>query len=106
MKVYIAGPYSQGDVVVNIRNAIFAGDKVLDMGHMPFIPHLSHLWHTVSPKTYEEWMAIDIMWLGECHALLRLPGESKGADREVQVAIACGIPVFYSLEELKQYASV
>ena len=29
MKVYIAGPYTKGDVAINVRNAIEAADRVL-----------------------------------------------------------------------------
>jgi hypothetical protein len=86
MRVYVAGPYSKGDVVLNVRNAIAAADTLLAAGHTPFIPHLTHLWHLVSPKTYEEWLAIDLDWLKCCDALVRLPGESSGADREVVYA--------------------
>ena len=38
-----------------------------------------------------------------CDAVLRLPGESKGADNEVRVAKANKIPVFYSIDALTQY---
>lgn len=100
MKVYIAGPYTKGDVVVNVRNAIAAADELLALGHHPFIPHLTHLWHMVSPKEYEEWLAIDLVWLRVCDALLRIPGESSGADKEVDAARELSIPV-YSIEELR-----
>src|SRR5437870_10078759 len=35
-----------------------------------------------------------------CHGLLRLPGKSAGADREVAFAERSGIPVFSSVAEL------
>lgn len=38
--------------------------------------------------------------LERCDAVLRLPGESPGADREVHYAISLGKPVYYGLEEL------
>lgn len=36
----------------------------------------------------------------KCDALLRLPGESAGADLEAAQAGGLGIPVFRSVEEL------
>jgi hypothetical protein len=45
---------------------------------------------------YEAWMAYDFEWLSTCAAVLRLPGDSPGADREVDAALNAGKPVFYS----------
>ena len=94
MKVYIAGPYTTGDVVINVRNAIAAGQRVVDAGHTPFVPHLYHFWHHQIPGDYGQWMRLDLEWLESCDALLRLPGESSGADREVAHAVGRGIRVF------------
>ena len=33
-----------------------------------------------------------------CHAVLRLEGESKGADNDVRLAYERGIPVYYRLD--------
>ena len=60
MRVYISGQYTQGDPAENTRLAIEAGNRVLDAGMVPFVPHLSHFWHMVTPRSYEDWMAIDI----------------------------------------------
>ena len=98
MRVYIAGPYTKGDVALNVRRAIEAGDAVYKAGHLPFIPHLTHFWHMVCPAPYEQWIAIDLAWLPTCHALIRLPGESSGADGEVAAAQKLGMPVHYGLD--------
>jgi len=63
MKVYIAGPYTIGDVAQNVRNAIEAGDQVLKLGHIPFIPHMMHFWHLLFPGPYEQWLQWDLSWL-------------------------------------------
>ena len=99
MKVYVSGPYTLGDPVQNVRTAIHAGDALLAAGHVPYIPHLTMLWQMVSPKTWEEWIAFDLVWVEACDVLLRLPGESKGADMEVAHAQAKAIPVVFGLEE-------
>ncbi|MHA2094580.1 MAG: DUF7768 domain-containing protein [Candidatus Hodarchaeales archaeon] len=98
--VYVAGPYGKGDPVVNTRNAILVADKLSELGFVPFIPHLSLLWHMVSPHEVDFWYSYDNEWLKKCDALLRLPGESPGADAEVELAKSLGIPVFYSLSGL------
>lgn len=99
MKIYISGPYSK-HMVDGTRNAILAAEVLRRRGHLPFVPHLSLLWDLVCPSPYEEWLAYDIEWLRECDAILRLPGESAGADREVNYALANNIPVYYSTEEV------
>ena len=100
MRVYIAGPYSKGDVILNIREAIYAADWLLAGGHVPFVPHLTGFWHAIAPKPYESWLAYDMEWLKVCDAVLRLPGESSGADKEVAEARRLGVPVFESVPEL------
>lgn len=81
-KVYIAGPYTLGDTALNVRRAILAADEVWAAGFLPYVPHLDHLWHLVSPKPISTWYAMDIGWLRVCDAVLRLQGESEGADIE------------------------
>ncbi len=99
MRVYIAGPYTKGDVVENVRTAVLAGDAVFEAGHFPYVPHLTHLWHMIRPRPWQDWMRLDLAWLEACDALIRLPGESKGADLEVRHAAKHLIPVFASVEE-------
>jgi len=38
--------------------------------------------------------------LTRCDAVLRIPGESKGADQDVRIARERGLPVFRSVEEI------
>ncbi len=98
MKVYVAGPYTKGDVAVNVRNAIKAGVQLLDAGHYPFIPHLCHFIHMQAPRPYEVWTAFDNAFLPDCDALIRLLGESSGADAEMALAWKLEIPVFSGVE--------
>lgn len=100
MKIYIASPYSIGDVGKNVRTQIEAANKLMDMGHNPFVPLLAHFQHVVLPRTYEDWLRHDLVWLPCCDCVLRLPGESNGADIEVQKAKELGIKVYYSIEEI------
>ncbi len=100
MKVYIAAPYTKGDVEQNVKTAIACADALCELGFDPYIPHLSHFWHLVSPKPVSFWYNYDLNWLELCDALLRLPGESLGAEAEVIRAKELCIPVYYSIGEL------
>lgn len=97
MRVYVAGPYTQGDVAQNVRRAIEVGNNLLEAGHTPFIPHLTHFWHLLYPQDSMTWITWCLAWLEQCEALIRLPGASHGADTEVSRARQLGIPVFTSV---------
>ena len=100
MKIYIAGPYTKGDVAHNVKNAIFAGNQVAERGHTPFIPHLTHFWHLIWPHDYAFWLGQDAVWLVECDAVLRIPGDSVGADQEIEMARGLGKIIYLSLAEV------
>lgn len=99
MRVYVAGPLTQGGHTHNIRKAILAATALLDAGHAPFLPHINYAWDMVTPRDYEVWMDLCLEWVGQCKALIRLLGHSYGSDREVALAISLGIPVYNSVEE-------
>lgn len=102
-RVYVAGPYTKGDVAVNVRQACLMGDLLLSEGYAPFIPHLTHFLHMLAPRAYEEWLAFDLEWLRTCDVVLRLPGESNGADKEVEEAKRLGMPVYFAVRDLLNY---
>jgi len=106
IKIYVAGPYSQGDVAVNVREAISAGDFLTHYGYDPIIPHLTHFWHLLFPHPIEFWYEYDLRRLRECDALLRLPGASTGADKEVDVAKGMGIPIYYHIFDVPRQAPI
>ena len=94
MKIFIAGPYTRGDVAQNVRAAIDAAEKIIEAGYVPFVPHLSHFQHLIHPRPYEDWLRLDREWLKVCDAIVRLPGESPGAVGEIAFARELEIPVF------------
>ena len=98
MKVYVAGPLTVGSEMHNVRVAIEAAETLLRRGYSPYVPHLNVLWHLIFPHGYEAWMSLDFAYLEVCDALLRLPGESPGADREVAFAKRRGMRVEYNIE--------
>src|SRR5262245_6389643 len=98
MRVYVAGLYSRGDVLANVHAAIDAGTALLAMGHAPLVPHLSHFWNERAPHPERVWLGLDLAWLEVADAVLRLPGESDGADLECAHAELLEIPVYRSLD--------
>lgn len=106
VRVYVAGPYTNPDPVVNTRAAIQAGDVLLRHGFVPFVPHLTLLFHLVCPRPYEDWLALDNAWIETCHAMIRLPGQSSGADKEVALAKNLGMPIFGSADDGDQLVAL
>lgn len=106
--IYVAGPYTAPTpelVLRNVELAIDAGNRLLDAGLWPYIPHLSHYLGARKARPYEAWMALDFAVLERMDALLRLPGPSPGADRERLYVEALGQPVFTSEADLYQWAN-
>lgn len=93
LKVYIAGPYTNGDVAANVRAAIDAADKLLKAGYAAYCPHLTHFWHFAHPGPWEQWVEHDIEWLSSCDVFVRLPGVSAGADMEERRAAELGLKI-------------
>lgn len=100
MFVYVAGPYTHGDTAANVRIAIQVADKLLSMGHFPFVPHLTHFWHFYNHREYEEWLRYDMEWLKQCDAVYRIEGLSSGADRECAKARELGKPIYRRLADV------
>lgn len=97
-RVYIAGPYTGGQWGENIQNAVIAGQTVYEVGHIPFIPHtMTGLWSALYPNN--RWITFDLKWVEVCDALIRLPGESEGADSEVRFARHNDIPVHFGVDQ-------
>lgn len=100
MRIYIASPYTLGDTAENVRQQIFAAERLIEKGHTPFVPLLTHFWHFLSPHSHAYWMKQDFDWLESCDAILRLSGKSVGADLEVSRAKELNLFVFNSLNEV------
>ena len=94
--VYVAGPYTKPDPVENTHRIIQIADALWDLGVVPVVPHLTLFWHFVKSRSYQEWLDYDLHIMARCDAVLRVPGESHGADGEVAKAIANGQPVIRS----------
>lgn len=122
-KVYIAGPISKGDLAHNVNQATAAFITLAKAGFAPMCPHWSVYSKPVevSPTggsvycfatkagnhemSHADWLGVDLPWVASADALVRLPGESTGADMEVAQARANGIPVFDSVDAVVAWAN-
>ena len=98
--IYIASPYTVGDVAVNVRRSLDVANALAGAGYVVFAPLLTHFWHMIHPRPWEFWVAQDLAWIERCDAVVRLSGESKGADAEVDRARELGLPVYFGTSEL------
>ena len=112
--VYIASPYTRGDVAMNTHFQCKVFDRLLTDGKVwPVAPLWSHFQHTVFPRPYRDWIEYDQALLHLYDACLRLTAElervgysqheSSGADGEVKTFERLGRPVFLSIEELYRW---
>lgn len=102
IKVYIASPYTIGNTAENVKAQLDMANELLEHGFSPYVPLLTHFLHMAHPQPDEVWFKLDFDWLLMCDCVLRLPGESAGADREVELARHKGLPVFYGRDDFRE----
>ncbi|GAA5025665.1 hypothetical protein GCM10025738_00890 [Microbacterium fluvii] len=116
--ILIAGPYASGTdgdaqkMADNLKRLEEAAWPIFQAGHVPMIgewvalPVLS----SAGASGPGDPLAAEVMYptaerlLQHCDAVLRLPGESRGADQDVAIALSRGIPVYNSLAEIPRAA--
>uniref|UniRef100_A0A6H2A3E6 DUF4406 domain-containing protein n=1 Tax=viral metagenome TaxID=1070528 RepID=A0A6H2A3E6_9ZZZZ len=109
MRLYIAGPYgrsrglSEEELETNVLRAKVYARGVIAAGHTPFLPHLYHELHRgwITSPDETRWFNMAKEWITFCDGILRIPGESVGADKEVAYAEMMGLKVFHNLEEIR-----
>lgn len=99
--IYISSAYTLGDIAENVRAQLDASDTLIELGFCPIAPLLSHYQQIYKPRSWYEWMDVDMELVSRCDALLRLPGKSTGADTEVSLAKKLKIPVYYDIGHMK-----
>ena len=106
MLIAIAGPYSADTPDKRQHNLAAlntAAAAVLKLGHIPVVgvnaalPIVECLGADVDH--YETMMTISLALMDRCDAILML-GESKGANRELEVLRSKGLPVYLSIDEI------
>lgn len=101
--IYIASPYTIGNVEENVQKQIEIFSALIEAGHHAIAPLLCHFIEKKFPKPYKVWADLAMEWLRRSDAVLRLKGKSTGADAEVAEAKRLGIPVYYNIDDLNRY---
>jgi len=105
--VYVAGPFrgaTHWSIVNNVRHAEFQALKVWRAGHVAFCPHLNTAnFQGACPD--QVWLDGDLEILKRCDVMWAIPGwdTSKGTLREIEVAKAQGIPVYFEWGKLRRF---
>ena len=101
MRFYLASQYTVGDALANVHRQIHAAEVLQSRGHDPYVPLLNHYWQEIYPHGEDVWLRIDFAFLPVCDALVRLPGPSIGADKEVALAKRHRKLIFYGMTEFE-----
>lgn len=105
MIIGVAGPYSASTDEQRQKNLDLmneAAARLLEMGHTPVIgmnAALPVLEKANVNDRYKAIMEISMAVINACDALLLL-AESPGANKERDLLLAKGLPVYYSVEEV------
>lgn len=102
-RIYVAGPFTS-DPIGNTAQAVEAARELAAAGLHPFVPHVACEW-AAELDGYEGAMVECIAWVTVCDAVLRVPGASPGADREVAHARRRRMPVFYAVADVLAWAT-
>ena len=117
--ILIAGPYRSGTgddprlMAENLKRLEQAAWPIFKAGHIPMIGEWVALpvLESAGAAGPLDPLADEVMYptahrlLQHCDAVLRLPGESKGADQDVAIAKERGIPVYTALGEVPGVAA-
>jgi hypothetical protein len=116
--ILITGPYRSGtgddpaQMAANLARLEAAAWPIFAAGHIPMIgewvalPVLRSAGATVfDPLAGQVMYPTAQRLLDHCDAVLRLPGESTGADQDVAIAQQRGLPVYYRLEDVPARAA-
>lgn len=112
--ILIAGPYRSGTgddpelLDRNLRRLEEAAWPIFRKGHVPMIGEWVALPVLASAGAdgIADPLAAQVMYptahrlLQHCDGVLRLPGDSRGADQDVAIARDRGIPVWFSIDEI------
>ncbi len=105
MIIGVAGPYSaatEEQRKANLDAMNNAAAKLLEKGHIPIIgmnAALPVLEKANIKDVYKATMEISLAVINACEGLLLLK-ESPGANKERDLILSKGLPVYYSIEEI------
>ncbi len=114
MMILIAGPYRSGTgddpakMAANLARLEAAAWPIFEKGHVPMIGEWAALpilrgagGGAPGSETYDRVMHPTAhRLLAKCDGVLRLSGASVGADKDVEIARARGLPVWHSVDDI------
>ena len=108
-RCYMAGPIGTGggDLHANIRNGIEQELSVMLHPNLaPFHTFSSYTLELHGHVPRETWLETDLAWLEVADCLFAIDGwvDSHGAKAEVEMANMLGIPAFFEIEHLFDWA--
>jgi hypothetical protein len=112
--ILVAGPYRSGTgddadlMAANLARLEQVAWPLFRAGHLPMIGEWVALpvLRSAGATGVDDPLAAQVMYptaermLAHCDAVLRLPGESTGADQDVELAQRRGLPIYYRLEDV------
>lgn len=101
MKVFISSPYS-ADSELYFKKQISNTNLLMDLGFTPFAPLLYHPAACEQKRDYQEWLDMLMEWLRVCDVVF-CTGVSAGVTAEIEEADRLGIPVVFTITELKDF---
>ena len=99
-KVYLSGPITLGDREHNFQQACDAHKRLMAAGFAVMNPILTMQIPDCWDIPHDEWIAADLPWVAAADVVMRLPGESTGADEECEFAGIAGVPVYTDIDQL------
>jgi len=114
MLILIAGPYRSGTnndpklIKENMDKLESVALPIFRKGHIPMIGEwvANPLMKLAGSKAIGDAIFTEIQYptahrlLAKCDAILRIKGDSKGADQDVKIAKELGLKVYYNLKEI------
>ena len=88
---------------MNVAQAVNVQGRLMRDGFAVLNPMLSALWPDAWTIDHATWIENDLPWVAVAHVVLRLPGESAGADEECSFARDHNIPVFDTWHDLMEW---
>jgi hypothetical protein len=112
--ILIAGPHRSGSgdnpacIVDNLRRLESYALPIYRAGHIPLIGEWVALpvireagGKEIGDEIHQQGLyPVADRLIQRCDAVLRIPGESSGADQDVRLATERGLPVYYRLEDI------
>lgn len=117
--ILIAGPYRSGTggdptrIASNLARLEAAALAVYQKGHVPVIGEWLALPLANAAGSQQVGDAISEAFLYpvahrlilQCDAIYRIPGESNGADKDIDVAQRAGLNIYYALDTIPQVSA-